>query len=241
MLERLTAALEPGRPGRVDLYFLGFASYATEDVFFKEIGFVHELFDRRFATRGRSLRLVNSLETLGRLPLANVSNLRIALDAIAAKMNPDEDVLFLYLTSHGSPDHELAVRFWPLRLNDFPAATLKTLLDDAGIRYRVIVVSACYSGGFIDAVKDESSLIITAARGDRTSFGCGHEQDFTYFGEAFFAEALELEPSFVEAFGMARERIASREQAEGLEPSQPQIHLGQDIVPVLETLSGGRG
>jgi hypothetical protein len=237
MVEGLVASLEPGRPGVTDLYFVGFASYATEDVFLKEVGFVQDLFDRRFGTRGRSLRLVNSLETLDRTPLANVSNLRIVLRALAEKMDVDEDVLFLYLTSHGSPEHELAIDFWPLRLNDFPAEMLKTLLDEAGIRYRVVVVSACYSGGFIDAVKDENSLIITAARPDRTSFGCGHEQDFTYFGEAYFAEALELERSFVSAYELARRLIAAREQAEGLEPSEPQMYLGPEIRSVLGALA----
>ena len=67
---------------------------------------------------------------------------------------------------------------------------LARLLEPLAERNLVIVISACYSGGFIDALKDERTLVMTAARADRTSFGCSDDSDFTYFGRALFAEAL---------------------------------------------------
>lgn len=156
-------------------------------------------------------------------------------------MNRGEDVLFLFLTSHGSPDHRLSVQFPPLPLNDLPASRLKEILDRSRIRHRVIVVSACFSGGFLDELKDENSLILTAASRDRSSFGCGTESDFTYFGEAYFAEALGNSRSFVGAFDKARAWIEAREKREGKEPSLPQIHIGKGIVPRLRALeSAGR-
>ena len=151
-------------------------------------------------------------------------------------MDTEEDVLFLFLTSHGSKDHELAVSFWPLSLNDIPAPELKWLLDEAGIKWRVIVVSACYSGGFIDAVKDDHSLIMTAAHKERTSFGCSHENTYTYFGEAYFDQQLRKEHSFIKAFYQARESIAERERTERLEPSEPQIYVGPAMEGKLSEL-----
>ena len=67
------------------------------------------------------------------------------------------------------------------------------MLDDAGIRNRVIVVSSCYSGTFVDALRDDDTLVMTASAKDRNSFGCSNEADFTYFGKAYFDEALRVD------------------------------------------------
>lgn len=228
--------LAPGRPGVTDLYFLGFGSYAEADVFMKEVFYVKELFDRRFDTQDRSLVLVNNPATVDDVPLATTHNLTRALERVAAQMNVDEDILFLFLTSHGSRDHRLMVEFWPLSPNDLPAEELQAILDRVGIRWRVIVVSACYSGGFIDALKDDSSLIITASRDDRSSFGCAHENELTYFGRAYFDERLSIERSFSRAFEGARDVIARREIEQELTPSLPQMYIGTRIRPKLDEL-----
>ena len=241
LLYEAAGKLMAGKPGVTDLYFLGFAGESDEHVFAHEVEFAKDLFDRRFGTAGRSLALVNSPATADRLPLANAHNLEAALKAVAKRMNRNEDVLFLFLTSHGSQDHRLSVQFSPLPLNDLPAARLKALLDEAGIRNRVVVVSACYSGGFLDVLQDEHSLIMTAASRDRSSFGCGTESDYTYFGQAFFVEALQNTRSFVEAFGRARAWIEAREKSEGKEPSLPQIHVGKGIVQPLSALEAKAG
>ncbi|MET0509692.1 MAG: C13 family peptidase [Burkholderiaceae bacterium] len=228
LAERLEA-VAAGRPGVVDLYFVSFAPYAGEDVFRRELDVIQPLMDQRFDTAGRSLRLVNSERTLREYPLATVSNLRRVLAALAAQMNRDEDVLFLYLTTHGSPRFDLATRLEPLSLYTLDPPTLARMLDDAGIRHRVIVVSACYSGGFVDALANPDTLIMTAARRDRTSFGCGNRSDFTWFGRALFDEALRRSLSFEGAFAVALPVIAEREKAAGFEPSEPQIAAGERI------------
>src|SRR5215813_13887438 len=95
LLEEALARLAPERPGVEDLYFLGVAPYASEDVFARELGAVRKLFDERFGTAGRSLALVNNPATLGDQPIATATNLRAALDGLGRTMNPEEDVLFL--------------------------------------------------------------------------------------------------------------------------------------------------
>jgi hypothetical protein len=142
----------------------------------------------------------------------------------------------LYLTSHGGRDHRLAVEFPPLQLEALAPATLKEMLDDAGIRWRIIVVSACYSGGFIEPLKDDYTLIMTASAADRTSFGCGSESEATYFGDALFQHALRFEDSFVKAFEQAKQRIAERERAEKREASNPQIFVGDEMAAKLPRL-----
>jgi len=230
---RLVAqALEPllkERPGTVDLYHIGFGSYAHQEVFRREVNHVRDLLDRRFDTRDRSLLLINNPQTVEQTPIASASNLELALQGVAERMNPKEDILFLYLTSHGSQGAELSVTFHPLRLNTLSADGLRRILDEAGIRWRVVVISACYSGSFVDALKDDGTLVITAANKDNTSFGCSNENEYTYFGEAYFKHALARTHSFADAFEFARRQVTERERREGLEPSQPMIYLGKGL------------
>lgn len=221
-------ALANQRPGIPDLYFVGFAGDASQDVFLREMRSVRTLFDDRFDTQNRSIMLINNAATVETIPLANTHNLLAALDQVATRMDREEDVLFLFLTTHGTPGI-LAVNFDPLQLNDLTAPDLRSLLDRAEIKWRVIVVSACYSGSFIDTLKDENTLIVTAARKDRVSFGCSHENDFTYFGRAYFDMALRGTYSFIDAFGAARKTVNTWEVEEDLTPSLPQIFVGNAI------------
>lgn len=235
LLRRAAASLLKQRPGITDLYFVGFAGYVYEDVFLREVQFTKKLFDDRFGTSGRSVALINSLQTVGSQPLANTHNLHALLRHIGGVIDPDEDMVFLFLTSHGAAER-LAVEFGPLGLNDLGSSALKPMLDDAGIKWRIVVVSACYSGGFIDAVKTDYSLIITASRKDRASFGCSSEHEMTYFGKAFFDEQLRHGHSYVEAFENAAAAVAAREQKQGLPSSQPQIHVGRAMRAKLHEL-----
>ncbi|MCB1629987.1 MAG: peptidase C13, partial [Xanthomonadales bacterium] len=198
-----------------------------------------QLFDQRFGTRGRSLALLNHPDSTERKPLATLSNLRLALQGVAQRMDTEQDLLLLFLTSHGSDDHQLYVDLLGLPLDQIEPNQLRAALDDSGIRWRVLVVSACYSGGFIDALADPRTLIITAAREDRSSFGCGPDSDFTYFGRAYFIHALNQTSDFQSAFKLAAEEIAEREAEEERLASEPQIRVGAEISAQLEAWQRG--
>ncbi len=241
ILRRGLAALRPGRRGIEEVYFVGVAGYAAEDVFRDELRVVKHLFDRRFDTLGRSISLINNPGTTLQSPIASVTSLQRTLIRVGRVMNRDEDVLFLYLTSHGSEDHRFALEFWPLHLRDLEPVALRTMLDRAGIRWRVIVVSACYAGGFIEPLKDDHTLIITAADARHTSFGCGAKADFTYFRKAYFDQALRATYSFTVAFETARRSIEAREQAEGRTRSYPQMYVGPEMARKLRRLEARWG
>ena len=126
--------------------------------------------------------------------------------------------------------HELNLDQPRLQLADLPASELAALLAPLKQRNKVVVISACYSGGFIPPLKDEKTLVMTAARADRVSFGCSEENDFTYFGRALFAEALGETDNLERAFELAKERVAEREQSDGFEPSEPQIWAPRGVL-----------
>ena len=238
LIERRLAAIEAGREGVTDLYFIGFAPDGSQDVFLREMRSVKELLDRRFGARGRSIALVSSENALAEYPIATATNLRRALKQVAARMNPDEDVLFLYITAHGDARFELSAHAPPLELERVNPTVLSRALHDAGIKWKVLVISACYAGGFVEPLKDDNTLIITAAAADRQSFGCQSGNDWTYFGEAFFGQALARTHSFIEAYALAAEAVAGREAAEKLSPpSSPQMFAGRAVAEKLKALA----
>lgn len=228
-LPRALAALQPERPGVVDLYLVAAGFYASEDVFMKEVKVIETLFRERFDTDGRSLALINNAKTLREYPLASLTSLSAALRHVGKLMNTEEDVLVLYVSSHGSESHRLSVEFWPLRLDAIDPPALKRALADSGIKWKVVVVSACYAGGFVEPLKDDTTVVITASDATRKSFGCGNESDATYLAKALFDEELRKSFSFEQAFDNARKSIEARERGQGYEPSRPQIHVGSSI------------
>jgi hypothetical protein len=235
-LARQLGALPAQRPKDIDVYALTFAPYASESVFRKESALVSDVMQSRFGAH--AVQLVSLREEDSNLPWATTLNLRHAIAHVAGKMDREQDILFIHLTSHGGRDGKLATAFWPLDVDPLTAPELKAILDEAGIRNRVISVSACYSGTWIDPLADANTLVMTAADNDHTSYGCGHKSELTFFGRAIYDEALRETLSFEEAHARARVVIEKREQQAGKDDgfSNPQISVGEQIRERLATL-----
>jgi len=218
---------EPASGGHV--YFLGFAGFGEERVFAEEIKLAAKRVGERYGSSTRSVLLLNDRRDLTTWPLASESSLRYSLREIARVMNRDEDVLFLALSSHGSRG-SISVTNTGMFEESLTARTLATLLEESGIRWRVVVVSACFSGSFVKPLADNHTIVLTAASKSRTSFGCSDQRDLTYFGEAFYRDALPHSADLRLAFEAARKDIRERERVEGYMPSQPQGYFG----PLME-------
>ena len=215
------------------MFFVGFAGVASQRVFAEEIKLAAHVVGERFDTVSRQLLLINDHRDFDSYPLATVSGLRYALGELAKKMQPDRDILFLSLSSHGSREPLLAVSNGILPLEQVTGDNLASALRDSGIKWRVIVISACHAGAFIAPLKDPNTVLITAAAADRTSFGCSDDRDLTYFGEAFYRDALPRARSLQDAFALTRLAIATREHAERVTPSDPQAYFGGQIEQLL--------
>jgi hypothetical protein len=229
------ARMPAGDAGRPSTWFVGFAGFGAQRVFAEEIGTASRAVGAKFSSARRSLLLVNDRRDEQRYPLATVSALRHALRSLGARMDKEDDVLFLALSSHGSEDATLSVNndstlYW----RDLGAQQLRAMLDESGIRWRVIVISACYSGSFIDTLRDDRTIVIAAAAADRTSFGCSDDRDITEFGDAFYRQALPKAANLRAAFDAALADIAQRERAANREASNPQAWFG----PLLEAKLG---
>jgi hypothetical protein len=235
-LQRDLDALPAQRPGSVDAYTITYAPDADEAVFARESAMVAGVMHERFGAP--AVQLVSQRETLPPHAWATPLNLQRAILRAAQRMDRDEDVLFIHLTSHGGRDGRLAASFAPLETEPVTPAQLKQWLDQAGVRWRIVSVSACYAGSWIAPLADANTLVMTAADAEHTSYGCGRGSELTYFGRALYDEALRRGAGFEAAHAQARRVIDERERAAGKSDgySNPQISLGAAMREQLQRL-----
>lgn len=218
----------PASTPAIELYTLTLGGDGKQSVFLRESDYVSNMLTSRFGAFGQ-IRLVNHRDHLVDRPMATRENLRRAALTLAQRSGP-EDLIFIYLTSHGTSEHEFVLDQPRMELSDLPADELAAVLAPLKNRDKIIVISSCYSGGFIPALKDERTLIMTAARADRVSFGCTEEANFTYFGDALFAQALNQTDDLEQAFKLAKATVAERELADSFEASEPQIWAPKTVL-----------
>ena len=162
---------------------------------------------------------------------ATIEALARSLQVAANGLDAERDVLFLILTSHGSPEG-LAIKAGRLTQTLTPSR-LADMLAKTGVRHKVVVISACYSGTFIPRLANPDVLVITAADANHSSFGCQDKAKWTYFGDAFFNVALRQAASLKDAFVDARTLVRKRELHEHFEPSNPLMAGGANVQPLL--------
>jgi hypothetical protein len=226
-IDQSLAALRRATAPNSQAFFLGFAGVGEEKVFAEEIGLASRVLGERYDLGARRVLLINDQRDLERVPLATVSGLTYALRGLGARMNPERDVLFLSISSHGTVGPTIAVSNSQLPLEDLTPGDLARALRESGIKWRVVIISACYAGGFIEALKDPQAIVIAASAADRSSFGCSNDRDLTYFGEAFYRDALPAARSLRQAFDAAKAAITARERREHVTPSDPQAYFGK--------------
>ena len=232
LLREKLAAIKAGPAGATNLYAITFSPYAAEDVFRRESAMVADVIGKRFDAGAHVIELVNHRDTVGDFGWATPRNLERAIAHMASVMDRDEDILFLHLTSHGASNGMLAASFEPMAIAPVVPADLKTWLDRAGIRHRVISISACYAGKWIDDLAGIDTLVMTASDATHTSYGCGRGSALTFFGRAMYDEAIRTDTlSFEAAHAAARGVILQRETQAGKTDgySNPQIRVGAAI------------
>jgi hypothetical protein len=228
LLEAEIKKLLPERKGTMDIYAIGMAGWSTQDVFIKELNGGLAALNKSLGIDRGTIRLINHRDSVDTSPVANGANFAAAVHAVAGVMNKDEDVLMVFITSHGGPT---GVGLY------FPGAVslvlgpqhLASVLDREGIRNRIVIVSACYSGVFAKALASENSIVLTAADENSTSFGCSNEREWTYFGDAFFNQSLTEGVSLEKAFENAKLKVSEWEARDEVPPSSPQGHFGAAI------------
>ncbi len=229
-LARAIDTLQPQRPGQVDAYVVSVA-LDSDPVFGREARETAKVLARRYDATGRTLLLARSGDT----PAGSLESLTLGLARVAELMDKRQDVLVLYLTSHGAKVG-IAYHDGDEGYGILSPVRLAAILDELGIRNRLLMLSACYSGVFVPLLSNETTALLTAASSERTSFGCRAENDWTFFGDALINHALRKPQPLGDALVEAREMIGGWESTNRLPPSNPQATVGEGVEAWLNPL-----
>jgi hypothetical protein len=231
LIEQSASRLAEQVSGKIDFYFLGVAGDGGQEIFYRELQFVQDVLAGPLEISPRQLLLINNRRTAEEYPLATTTAVAKAVMSIRQKMDVEQDILLVYLTSHGTEDHRFHIAVPGLELPAIDKAGFAKILNESGIQWRVVIVSACYAGGFIPELQNDRTLVITAARADRKSFGCDDRLDMTYFARAYFKESFARNPDFISAFENAKTLVTEWENKDFPEDehSEPQIFVGEKM------------
>ncbi len=234
-LDSALTALQRQRAGVADAYVLTVA-LDSDPVFAREAREAARVLAARYGAEGRTLTLAGPDGTRDDAPHGSISALLLAISHLGSVMDGGEDVLVLYTTSHGA-DIGLAYHYGDSGYGILSPVGLKRALEEAGIRRRVLIISACYSGVFVPALASPDTAILTAAAATRSSFGCVAENDWTFFGDALINRALREPISLEEAARQAGRAVADWEAKARFLASLPQVSIGPEVgtwLPALE-------
>ena len=224
-------AAEPAKPR---VHVVSVAMWGSNSLFRREAIAASDVLSEYFGRRGQNIVIANTLtRSAGR-----IADVRNTLTGLASSIDRQEDILVLFLTSHGNPDGVAVETFDQRRVFMLSPGRLAGILTATGIRHRIVIISACYSGVFSDLIADDATLVITAADAKHSSFGCNYDNigSYTYFGEALFGTALKRSRDLDTAFAEARRLVTERELAEGLKPSNPQMAGGAAVREQLKKI-----
>jgi hypothetical protein len=131
------------------------------------------------------------------------------------------DGCLVYFTSHGSPDGVV------VHNHIVPPAVMAAIVEGAcGKRPTAVIVSACFSGVFVPALAAPNRFVFTAARRDRSSFGCSENDHYPFF-DGCVIEVLPRARDFIDLADQVKRCVGAREDSEGMRPrSQPQLFVG---------------
>jgi hypothetical protein len=157
----------------------------------------------------------------GALP-ANAENLETALRDLSVGKG---DACLVHLTSHGTRQGFFlrgAPGITPARLNSI-------LERSCGEQPTVVLISACYSGVFLDRVMlKPNRIILTAAAEDRTSFGCSSENQYTYW-DGCLIDSFTQSDNWAVLYGSIKRCVETKEAQKRFTPSLPRAYFGEAI------------
>jgi len=225
--------LQPQRPGVQDVYILS-VSFWGDPVFEREATQAEEILRGHLGAEGRSIVLSAGGQGQRNYAAATPDNFSAAIGQIGATMDPNEDLFVLFITTHGQPDGIAAIREHNRLFAGLRPAHLSMMLQQANIQNRVAIISACFAGAFIGPLMSDSTIVMTAAAPDRSSFGCQPQNNWTFFGDAYFNRSVRGGANMIEAFDDAKRLITQWEREQNLSPpSNPQIFVGQRAATML--------
>ena len=227
-LDKSLAGLGPQKAGTVDAYVV-VVGLDSDPIFGREAREAGKVLARRYDAAGHTIVLAGTDGSgPSALPNGSPRNLAIALARVAELMDKRQDVLILYTAGHGAKVG-LAYHDGDDGFGIISPARMARVFDELGIRNRLLILSACFSGIFVPTLSSDTTALFTAASADRTSFGCQSDKDWTFYGDAMINNALRQPVPLAKAGEDARALIVKWEAMGNITPSQPQVAMGSKV------------
>jgi Peptidase C13 family len=213
------------------LFYIGLALYSEQWSENDVVGLGDKL---REESRYQVVPMIASnLHSRGsRFPIADDATILSFVRTATAQAGPD-DIVFLHISTHGAP-YKLARRIGEGETTALSSRELSRILAPLAGHPTIIVISACYSGSFIRDLRGPRRIILTAARADRSSFGCGAGNRHTLFGEAELKAFSKPDRSLRQIFAIIKRDVAGMERRLHYPPSQPQVSVGAEVADLYD-------
>jgi hypothetical protein len=160
-------------------------------------------------------------------PFAHLASLTDTVKTIASQVKKD-DIVTIVLSTHGYTKL-LATQIGGRDYASILDTQLATALAPLNNVPTILIISACYSGSLIPALKSENRIILTAAAEKKISYGCQPLAKNTFFIDALYGDKHDATLSLIEEFELTKKRIALRETTMKFSPSEPQIFIGEKM------------
>ena len=160
-------------------------------------------------------------------PLATRENVAAVMREVGALARPQDKVVILF-SSHGSRN-ALHINSSKREIGVITPAELGEWLGALRDKSTLLVISACYSGSFLEPLRSPTRIILTASARDRSSFGCQFNSHNTFFVEELWGQKALAELPLTEMIVRAREGVQRRETAMKVRPSMPQSDIGPAV------------
>ncbi|MEO5939113.1 MAG: C13 family peptidase [Sphingomonas sp.] len=235
-MDKALASLAPQKPGMVDAYVV-VVGLDSDPIFGREAREAGKVLSRRYGAVGHTIVLAGTDgDGPSTLPNGSPRNLAVALARVAELMDRKQDVLVLYTAGHGAKVG-LAYHDADDGFGIIPPARMARMFEELGIKNRLLILSACFSGIFVPSLSSDTTALFTAASADRTSFGCQSDRDWTFYGDAMINNALRQPVPLAKAGENAQTLIAKWEGMNSdITPSQPQVAIGSKVSTWLTPL-----
>jgi hypothetical protein len=230
-----TRQVDSAPRGKPQVYVITIAAGGSQALFGREAHAVQGIFASQLGAGSPSVVLSNASLDLFKTPMASRENLSAVLDAIGTRFDPERDMLLLYLTAHGAPQAFVQTDLPDAKqLEPLDAEFLSGALGKARINRRILVISACFAGSWIPALRSPDTIILTAASPYQPSFGCDDRRTYTWYGAALIDGGLGKGSTWHAAYDELSATIARQERENFLLASGPMADVGERMTAVWD-------
>lgn len=209
------------------LWFAGFGFHSGSNAFRGDVLLTESRLREKYP-QTLSLVFDNTLQQEKiETPFAHLGSLTDSVKTIASQVKKG-DIVTIMLSTHGYTKllaTQIGGRDYASILDYHLASALAPLKDTPTI----LIISACHSGSLIPTLKNENRIILTAAAENKVSYGCQPLAKNTFFIDALFGDKHDGKLSLVDEFEMTKKRISALEAKVKLDPSEPQIFIGEKM------------